>query len=139
MITCMTSRAPVLFDITVNPSIPARSRAKYVNSTWIKFVLFNQYQQTTNVQVVPVRTINHKFLFGSGKVSEMSGIVAASEADAVFVNAPLSGAQQKALGDLWGGATVLDRFRVILDIFADRARTTEAKLQVTDTDRVQQC
>lgn len=29
-----------------------------------------------------------------------------------------------------GSVQVLDRFRVILDIFADRARTTEAKLQV---------
>lgn len=29
---------------------------------------------------------------------------------------------------------VLDRFRVILDIFADRARTTEAKLQVKRVD-----
>lgn len=75
--------------------------------------------------------MNPKFLFGSGKVSEMSGIVSASDADAVFVNAPLSGAQQKALGDQWGGATVLDRFRVILDIFATRARTTEAKLQAS--------
>lgn len=88
------------------------------------------------MQVVPVRTINPKFLFGSGKVSEMSGMVSASEADAVFVNAPLSGAQQKALGDVWDGATVLDRFRVILDIFADRARTTEAKLQVTKMEGV---
>lgn len=70
-----------------------------------------------------------KFLFGSGKAIEMAGAVSASDADAVFVNAPLSGAQQKGLAEKWGGATVLDRFRVILDIFADRARTTEAKLQ----------
>lgn len=78
-----------------------------------------------------MRSVNPKFLFGSGKVSEMSGMVSASEADAVFVNAPLSGAQQKGLTDQWGGAAVLDRFRVILDIFADRARTTEAKLQAS--------
>lgn len=78
-----------------------------------------------------MRTVNPKFLFGSGKVSEMSGMLSACDADAVFVNAPLSGGQQKALGDQWSGATVLDRFRVILDIFADRARTTEAKLQAS--------
>lgn len=80
-------------------------------------------------QVVPLRSVNPKLLFGTGKVSEMSGIVNASNADAVFINAPLSGIQQKSLSDSWGGAVVLDRFRVILDIFADRARTTEAKLQ----------
>lgn len=81
--------------------------------------------------MIPLRTVNAKFLFGSGKVSEMSGVVRACDADAVFVNAPLSGLQQKALGEKWGGATVLDRFRVILDIFADRARTTDAKLQAS--------
>ena len=78
---------------------------------------------------MPLRGVHPKFLFGSGKAVEMAGAVSASDADAVFVNAPLSGAQQKGLAEKWGGATVLDRFRVILDIFADRARTTEAQLQ----------
>eukprot|EP00752_Nemacystus_decipiens_P006933 g6225.t2 len=81
-------------------------------------------------EVVPLRTVHPKFLFGSGKAAEMAGAVAAADADTVFVNAPLSGQQQKALSSKWGGSKVLDRFRVILDIFADRARTTEAKLQV---------
>lgn len=82
------------------------------------------------LQVVPLRSVHPKFLFGSGKAAEMSGVVSAANADTVFVNAPLSGAQQKGLAEKWEGATILDRFRVILDIFADRARTTEAKLQV---------
>eukprot|EP00903_Cladosiphon_okamuranus_P006921 g6736.t1 len=81
-------------------------------------------------EVVPLRSVHPKFLFGSGKASEMAGAVSAADADTVFVNAPLSGQQQKALSSKWGGSKVLDRFRVILDIFADRARTTEAKLQV---------
>lgn len=80
-------------------------------------------------QVVALRSVHPKFLFGSGKAAEMSGVVSAADADAVFVNAPLSGQQQKALATKWGGTNVLDRFRVILDIFADRARTNEAKLQ----------
>ncbi|CAM9698865.1 unnamed protein product, partial [Scytosiphon promiscuus] len=80
-------------------------------------------------KVVALRSVHPKYLFGSGKAAEMSGVVSAAEADAVFVNAPLSGQQQKALAAKWGGANVLDRFRVILDIFADRARTNEAKLQ----------
>lgn len=82
-------------------------------------------------QVVPLRHVHPKYLFGSGKADEMSGVVSSVDADAVFVNAPLSGNQQKALSKKWDGTTILDRFRVILDIFADRARTTEAKLQVT--------
>lgn len=80
-------------------------------------------------KVVQLRNVHPKFVFGSGKTSEMSGAISAADADTVFVNAPLSGQQQKALSAEWGGATVLDRFAVILDIFADRARTTEAKLQ----------
>ncbi|CAB1106275.1 unnamed protein product [Ectocarpus sp. CCAP 1310/34] len=80
-------------------------------------------------EVVQLRNVHPKFVFGSGKTSEMSGAISAADADTVFVNAPLSGQQQKALSAEWGGATVLDRFAVILDIFADRARTTEAKLQ----------
>ncbi|CBJ48981.1 MHflX, mitochondrial HflX GTPase [Ectocarpus siliculosus] len=81
-------------------------------------------------KVVQLRNVHPKFVFGSGKTSEMSGAISAADADTIFVNAPLSGQQQKALSAEWGGATVLDRFAVILDIFADRARTTEAKLQV---------
>lgn len=81
-------------------------------------------------QVVPLRSIHPRHLFGTGKINELWGAMNAADADAIFVNASLSGLQQKGLIDQWNGSTVLDRFRVILDIFADRARTTEAKLQV---------
>lgn len=90
-------------------------------------------------QVIPIRSVHPKFLFGTGKVAELSGMVSASNADAVFVNAPLSRDQQKALTDSWGGATVVDRFRVILDIFADRARTKEAKLQARGSFHAPPC
>lgn len=56
--------------------------------------------------MVPLRTVHPKFLFGSGKAAEISGAVSAADADAVFVNAPLSGQQQKALSSEWGGAKV---------------------------------
>ncbi|CAM9109671.1 unnamed protein product [Discosporangium mesarthrocarpum] len=69
-------------------------------------------------------------MFGRGKVCELRGLVQAANADLVFVNTSLSGLQQMSLQNLWGGASVLDRSAIILDIFANRARTTEAKLQV---------
>ena len=51
-------------------------------------------------------------------------------ADAVFINSPaLNPRQQLALEKAWG-VPVIDRFRVILDIFRARASTKEAKLQV---------
>ncbi|CAM9296262.1 unnamed protein product, partial [Choristocarpus tenellus] len=81
-------------------------------------------------QVVPVRKVHPKWMFGSGKTSELHGLIEAANADAIFINGSLSGAQHKALQQRWDGALVLDRFMVILQIFAERARTTEAKLQV---------
>lgn len=67
--------------------------------------------------MVPLRSVHPKFLFGSGKAAEISGPVSAADADAVFVNAPLSGQQQKALSSKWGGAKV---FRVSHTSYVDR-------------------
>lgn len=47
----------------------------------------------------------------------------------MFVNAPLSGVQQRNLEAAWG-LPVLDRVALIIEIFAQRARTREARLQV---------
>jgi 50S ribosomal subunit-associated GTPase HflX len=49
--------------------------------------------------------------------------------DAVFVNAPLSGVQQRNLEAAWG-KPVLDRVGLIIEIFGAHAQTKEAKLQV---------
>ena len=47
----------------------------------------------------------------------------------VFVNQMLSGVQQRNLERAWG-RPVVDRMGLIIDIFAQRARTKEARLQV---------
>lgn len=47
----------------------------------------------------------------------------------VFVNATLSGVQQRNLEVAWG-RPVLDRVGLIIGIFGQRARTREARLQV---------
>lgn len=67
---------------------------------------FSRRSACFNVQVVPLRSVHPKFLFGSGKAAEMAGGVSAADADTVFVNAPLSGQQQKALSATWGGSKV---------------------------------
>ena len=70
-----------------------------------------------------------KFYAGSGKVAEIRAAAEALDAGTVIFNHELSPAQQrnleKALGRL-----VLDRTELILNIFAQRARTSEGKLQV---------
>ena len=66
---------------------------------------------------------------GEGKVAEVKELVQAMDADMVIFDNPLSPSQQRALSeDL--GVSVLDRSALILDIFAQRARTREGRLQV---------
>ena len=66
---------------------------------------------------------------GEGKVAEVKQLVDAMGADMVIVDNPLSPSQQRVLSeDL--GVQVLDRAALILDIFAQRARTREGRLQV---------
>jgi GTP-binding protein HflX len=66
---------------------------------------------------------------GSGKVEELKGLVEANEADLVVFDNDLGPAQTRNLERALG-VKVIDRTEVILDIFATRARTHEAHLQV---------
>ena len=66
---------------------------------------------------------------GEGKVAEVKMLVEAAGADMVIFDNPLSPSQQRNLAEeLKVG--VLDRSALILDIFAQRARTKEGRLQV---------
>ena len=66
---------------------------------------------------------------GEGKVAEVKELVEATDADLVIFDNPLSPSQQRNLAEeLKVG--VLDRSALILDIFAQRARTKEGRLQV---------
>jgi GTP-binding protein HflX len=69
------------------------------------------------------------YFIGKGKAEQLRDEVRMSGADLVVFDNDLSPAQGKNLEDLIG-KRVLDRTELILDIFADRARTREAKLQV---------
>jgi GTP-binding protein HflX len=80
-------------------------------------------------EVVPVPRIRAGTLIGSGKVEEIRALVAAHEVGLVIVDAPLSPVQQRNLEREWK-AKVLDRTGLILEIFADRARSREGELQV---------
>lgn len=68
-------------------------------------------------------------LVGVGKVNEIADLVRRRKASAVVFNDELSPSQQKNLQELIP-AKIVDRTRLILDIFAQRARTREGKLQV---------
>ena len=66
---------------------------------------------------------------GSGKAEELAGVVAALEADTVIVDAELGPSQRRALEDVVK-VKVVDRTAVILDIFAQHAKSKEGKAQV---------
>jgi len=70
-----------------------------------------------------------KFLIGSGKVEELRDLVKESEAELVIFNHTLTPSQERNLERVFE-CRVLDRTGLILDIFAQRARTHEGKLQV---------
>ncbi len=70
-----------------------------------------------------------RFFAGTGKVDEIKSLVEAAEADVVLFDHALTPAQERNL-EREIQCRVLDRTGLILDIFAQRARTFEGKLQV---------
>ena len=70
-----------------------------------------------------------KYLVGAGKAEEIRNAVMDHRAQVVLFNHTLSPAQQRNLERLLQ-CQVRDRTGLILDIFADRARSFEGKLQV---------
>ena len=70
----------------------------------------------------------HSFI-GEGKVDEVKQLLETTEATMAIFDNDLSPSQNRALEKLLG-VTVLDRSALILDIFAQRAKTKEGRLQV---------
>jgi GTP-binding protein HflX len=70
-----------------------------------------------------------KYFVGSGKAEEIRTFAEAHQADLVLVDQTLTPSQERNLEKLTG-RRVLDRNGLILDIFAQRARSFEGKLQV---------
>jgi len=66
---------------------------------------------------------------GSGKADEIAAQLAADEIPLVVFDQELSAIQQRNLQQRWG-VSVVDRTELILEIFAQRARSHEGKLQV---------
>ena len=70
-----------------------------------------------------------KYFIGPGKAEELKALVALENADLILVNHELSPSQERNLEQLLN-CKVVSRSGLILDIFAQRARTFEGKLQV---------
>jgi GTP-binding protein HflX len=93
-------------------------------------------QLAESAGALPVRTLTGrrerpepKFFVGSGKADEIRAAVEECDAEVVLVDHALSPSQERNLEKLVC-RRVLDRNALILDIFAQRARSHEGKLQV---------
>ncbi len=90
--------------------------------------------KTAGAQVIDLITQSRdspdvRTYIGRGKVDELAGQVTATDADLVVFNGELTPVQNRNLVDALE-CKVLDRTELILDIFAQHARTREGKLQV---------
>ena len=82
-----------------------------------------------STMLVRLRKVHPRYLVGTGKLDEIREEAEHCKADLIVFDYDLSPSQQRNIErDL--GITVIDREEVILDIFADRASTREAVLQV---------
>jgi len=80
-------------------------------------------------ECIPVSQIRPSTLFGKGKVETLAEDLTAAEVGLVVVDSALTPIQQRNLERAWK-CKVIDRTGLILEIFGDRARTREGRLQV---------
>lgn len=82
-----------------------------------------------------LETVHKAFYIGTGKVEEVKALAIEYDADVIIFDNSLSPMQMRNLQERLE-KPILDRSALILEIFADRARSREAKLQV-ETARLQ--
>ncbi|WP_095589742.1 GTPase HflX [Actibacterium ureilyticum] len=85
--------------------------------------------EVIGAEIVPLPKVRPGYLFGSGKIDELGERLKSAEIELVLIDGPVTPVQQRNLEKQWG-LKILDRTGLILEIFADRARTREGVLQV---------
>lgn len=85
--------------------------------------------EITGSTLVKVSDPRPGYLFGRGKTEELADIFNANEVELVLIDGSVTPVQQRNLEKVWK-VKILDRTGLILEIFADRARTREGVLQV---------
>jgi GTPase len=79
--------------------------------------------------LVKLRNLSPALYLGKGKAQELAALAKEDGAEVIVFDSALSPAQQRNWEEL-AGMAVIDRQEVILEVFADRAHTREAVLQV---------
>ena len=129
-----------LYD-TQPPNPPSRAilvgvklRGNLIHETEESLQELRQLTETAGIKVVcktiqPRDVPNPTYFVGEGKVEEIEVVAAELEADVIIFDEELSPAQTRNIEDVLDIATV-DRTGLILQVFAQRALTSEARLQV---------
>jgi GTP-binding protein HflX len=109
------------------PGMPEGEGAELL--TELNELVENLHFSVTRTLLVTLRRSSPALLLGTGKAAEVSELAKADGAEVIVFDAALTPGQQRNWEELCGLA-VIDRQEVILEVFADRAHTREAGLQV---------
>ena len=95
---------------------------------------FHQLALSAGAQIILAERFSRgevepRYYIGRGQAEALAAAVKAHDIELIIVNAPLSPSQERNLEKLCS-TRVLDRSGLVLDIFAQRARSHEGKLQV---------
>lgn len=85
--------------------------------------------EQAGVAACPIRQFDASTFLGRGKLDELVSLAKMHEADVIVFDEEITPAQQRNLQEAFA-IPVLDRTEIILGVFADHARTKEAKLQI---------
>ena len=108
---------------------PARRQADHALAEAVALAAALPGLQVIGAEVARLARLHPGVLFGTGKVDDLAVRLKALEIDLVLVDGSVTPVQQRNLEKAWG-VKLLDRTGLILEIFADRARTREGVLQV---------
>ncbi|MBC2066492.1 GTPase HflX [Listeria booriae] len=117
------TRTAILVGITMNQTNFDYSMEELANLAEANLI------EPVGVITQKIDRTNKATYVGKGKVDEIKGLADYEDVDLVIFNDELSPSQIRNLEELLE-IEVMDRTRLILDIFADRAKTREAQLQV---------
>ena len=112
-----------------SPKLDARDNADEDSMEELSALVETAGGETVGVALQSRATPDPRTFIGEGKVGEIRELVKTQEATTVIFDNDLSPSQMRVLTEELG-VQVLDRSALILDIFAQRAKTKEGRLQV---------
>ena len=110
-------------------SMDSRERSREVSMEELSALVETAGGETAAMLIQQRPTPDPRSFLGDGKVRELKELIERSDCDLAVFDNELSPSQMRVLSEELG-VRVLDRSGLILDIFAQRARTREGQLQV---------